>query len=81
MNANILPTEIHRPHNSNSESGSDLRKLGDSRISTDRPIPARQSPRISFTGGETLKIRLPDLGETGLSDAEIDHAMTYGISA
>lgn len=81
MNANTISTEVYKPHYSTGKTGQKLRKLGDLRVSANRFVSAGESQRISFTGGQTLKIRRPDLGETGLSESEIDHAMTYGISA
>ena len=76
-----LPAEIYNTHNQLSENRQGLSQLLDTRVPADRPVSVGQSQRISFIGGQTFKVRRPDIGETGLSDAEIDHAMTYGVSA
>lgn len=79
--ADYLPAEIYNSHNQPSENRQGLSQLLDTRICDIRPLSTRQAQRFGYVGGQTLKIRRPDLGETGLSDAEIEHCMVYGISA
>ena len=76
-----VPAQICEPHHKTGENRQGFSQLLDKRICDIRPVSARQSQRIGYVGGQTLKIRLPDLGETGLSKAEEDHARIYGISA
>lgn len=38
-------------------------------------------PHITFVGGQIVYIRRPDLGETPLSEAEMEIAVAKGISA
>ena len=74
-------TAICNDNPRNSESGQNLCELVDTPLFGTRPVQPREPQRISFIGGQTFKVRLPDIGEIGLSDAEVDHAMTYGVSA
>lgn len=76
-----VPTQICEPHHTTGENRQGLSQLLDTRICDIRPVSIGQFTRVSFIGGSALKIRRPEPGEIGLSDAEIDHAMTYGISA
>lgn len=84
MNDYTLPTEICKPSHILSQQSSvrqEICERSDSGVFGIRPVSAWQSQRISFTGGQICKIRRPDLGETGLSQCEIDHAELHGISA
>ena len=76
-----LPAEIYNTHNQPVENRQGLSQFLDTRICDIRPVSTRQSQRIGYVGGQTFKVRLPDIGEIGLSKSEIDHAITYGISA
>jgi hypothetical protein len=80
MNYDAIPETLR---GLNLELGKDrpsLRELGNIGLSKARPLSIGKSQRISFVGGETLKIRSPDLGETGLSTDEIKHAFYFGIT-
>lgn len=76
-----ISSKIRSPHNSTGKTGQDLCKLGNTRISTDRPVPVERLESDGNGGSATFKVRIPHIGETGLSDAEVDHAMTHGVSA
>ena len=78
---NYLPTEIYNTRHQLSENRQGLGELCDTRVPAARPVPIGQPQRVSYVGGQTLKVRLPYLGETGLSESEIEHAINYGISA
>jgi hypothetical protein len=78
--SDYLPTEIYNSHNQPSENRQDLRNVVDTRIPADRPLPVIQFERFSYTAPEKLKIRSPDIGEIGLSQSEIEHAVQYGIT-
>jgi hypothetical protein len=58
----------------------DLRNVVDTRLCTNRPAQLGQIERAGYVGGQTLKVRRPDLGEVGLSKSEIDHAIQYRIT-
>jgi hypothetical protein len=75
-----IPAEICQSHNQNSENRQGLSQLLDTRICDIRPVSTERFARFGFVGGQTLKVRRPDLGEVGLSDAEIEHAIVYGIT-
>lgn len=79
--ANYLPAAIYQAHNTIGENRQGLSQLLDTRVSADRSISVGQPQRISYVGGEIFKVRLPNIGETGLSESEIDYAMTHGVSA
>lgn len=74
-------TTIRNDNSRNSETGQNLCELVDTPLFGTRPVQPQKFTRVSYVGGEIFKVRRPDIGETGLSDAEIDHAMTYGVSA
>lgn len=76
-----MPTEICNDNPRDCEMGQNLRELVDTPLFGVRPVQPKQFERISFIGGQIFKVRLPNIGETGLSDAEIDHAMNHGITA
>ena len=76
-----VPTAICSDNFRNGESGQSLCELVDTPLFGTRPVQPRESQRISYVGGQTFKVRLPDIGEIGLSNSEIDHAIAYGISA
>ena len=76
-----LPAEIYNTRHQLSKDRQGLSELLDTRVPADRSVSVGQSQRISYVGGEIFKVRRPDIGETGLSEAEIDHAMTYWVSA
>lgn len=76
-----VSTKICYPHYQFSQTGQDLRKLGYSQLFGARPIPVMQLAPIGFTGGRAIKVRRPDIGETGLSSGEIQVAIEQGISA
>jgi hypothetical protein len=75
-----LPTEVYNSHNQLSENRQGFSQLLDTRVCDIRPVPTEGFARYGFVGGQTLKVRRPDLGEIGLSDAEIEHAIVYGIT-
>ena len=77
---NYLPAEIYNTRHQLSEDRQGLSELLDTRVPAARPVPIGQPQRVSFIGGSTLKVRRPDIGETGLSDAEIEIAINYGIT-
>ena len=79
MNDNI-PTEICQSHNKTSENRQGLSQLLDTRICDIRPVSTERFARFGFVGGQTLKVRRPDIGEIGLSESEINHAVQYGIA-
>lgn len=76
-----LPSQICSAHYGAFFAGQNLRELVNSRVPAPRPLPAMQPQSISFIGGETIKIRRPDIGETALSPSEIEIAISEGISA
>lgn len=76
-----LPSQIRLPHYQFSQIGQGLRELVNSRVPAARPVPTMQPQRVSFIGGQTFKIRCPDIGETALSKAEIEIAISEGITA
>ena len=78
---NTVSTKIYQSRHTTGENRQRLSQLLDTRVSENRLVSIGQSQRIGYVGGQIFKVRLPDIGETGLSEAEIDHAMTHGVSA
>lgn len=76
-----LPSPICLPHYQFSQMGQKLRELVNNRVPAARPVPVMQPQRVSYVGGQTLKIRCPDIGETALSASEIEVAISEGITA
>ena len=80
MNApDYLPAEIYNTHNKPSENRQGLSQLLDTRICDIRPVSAQGFTRVSFIGSRTFKVRTPEIGEIGLSQSEIDHAIDNAI--
>ena len=75
-----LPAEIYNTHNQPIENRQGLSQLLDTSFFGARPVFPEKFTRISFVGGEALKVRRPDIGEIGLSKSEIDHAVQHGIT-
>ena len=81
MKNDTISSQVRIPHNPTGKTGQDLRKLVNNPLGNARPLPVERLEGASNGGSASFKVRLPNIGETGLSDAEIYHAMTYGVSA
>ena len=74
-----LPAEIYNTHNQHVENRQGLSQLLDTRICDIRPVSTQGFTRVSFIGSRTFAIRTPEIGEVGLSQSEIDHAIANAI--
>lgn len=77
---NHLPTEVYQHSYRDSETGQDLRQLVDTPFLGARSAQSQVFTRVSFVGSRTFAIRTPEIGEVGLSDSEIQHAINHGIT-
>jgi hypothetical protein len=74
-----VPTQICQSHNTTGENRQGLSQLLDTSFFGARPVLPEKFTRISFVGDRSFKIRTPNIGEIGLSEAEINHAIAYAI--
>jgi hypothetical protein len=80
MKNDTISIQFCKNNYQHSEVRQGLRNVVNCRFSENRPISIGEFTPDSYRGGQTLKVRRPDLGEIGLSDAEIEHAIVYGIT-
>lgn len=76
---NHLPAEVYQHSYRDSETGQDLRQLVNTPVLGARPAQSQEFTRVSFVGSRTFAIRTPEIGEVGLSQSEIDHAIANAI--
>lgn len=74
-----VSTQICEPHHTTGENRQGFSQLLDTRICDIRPVLPQEFTRVSFIGSRTFKVRTPEIGEVGLSQSEIDHAIDNAI--